>query len=239
MMFLLGFKFYGTITTELQKQSAQNPNSTIWDVFLNSASFRNIFVSVVSTYGVYFLASFLHGEPFHMFTSFLQYMLLLPSFINILSIYAFCNTHDISWGTKGDNNATSLGGAKKVAGADQVEVELPFLDNKDKSSLNQDYVNWMRELSRRVKPEPPKRDLNTKLNDWYRSFRTRLVLTWMFSNAALIVVLTEPRVFAVIGDGYLTFVFWSFCAMSLVRFIGTLMYLFGYWGATVSGCRCC
>jgi chitin synthase len=36
-----------------------------------------------------------------MFTSFIQYLLLSPSYINVLNVYAFCNTHDISWGTKG------------------------------------------------------------------------------------------------------------------------------------------
>ena len=29
-------------------------------------------------------------------------LLLTPTYINILNVYAFCNTHDITWGTKGD-----------------------------------------------------------------------------------------------------------------------------------------
>lgn len=50
-----------------------------------------------------------------MLTSFVQYLLLLPSYVNILLIYAFCNLHDVSWGTKGDNGANKdLGQAKKV-----------------------------------------------------------------------------------------------------------------------------
>jgi chitin synthase len=40
-----------------------------------------------------------------------------------------CLSHDVSWGTKGDNGAAKdLGGAKKVAnkdGQDMYEVELP------------------------------------------------------------------------------------------------------------------
>jgi hypothetical protein len=50
-----------------------------------------------------------------MITSFAQYLLLLPSYVNILLIYAFCNLHDVSWGTKGDNgSAKDLGQVKKV-----------------------------------------------------------------------------------------------------------------------------
>ena len=48
----------------------------------------------------YFLAGALHGEVLPMLLSALQYFVMLPTTINILSIYAFCNTHDLSWGTK-------------------------------------------------------------------------------------------------------------------------------------------
>jgi chitin synthase len=63
-----------------------------------------------------------------MLTSFIQYLLLLPSYVNILLIYAFCNLHDVSWGTKGDNGASKdLGQAKKVEkdGKEMVSSSLP------------------------------------------------------------------------------------------------------------------
>lgn len=76
-------------------------------------------------------------DPWHMFTSFIQYLLLLPSYVNILLIYAFCNLHDVSWGTKGDNGAAKDLGAAKVKtkdGEDVVEVEMP-IDNEDVERL--------------------------------------------------------------------------------------------------------
>ncbi|KAJ1891283.1 hypothetical protein LPJ66_007009, partial [Kickxella alabastrina] len=94
---------------------------------LDQAKFRDIVISMAATYGVYFLSSFLYFEPWHMFTSFIQYTLWLPSSINILMVYAFCNTHDVSWGTKGDTGlATDLGHAKveKKDGKDVVYLSL-------------------------------------------------------------------------------------------------------------------
>ena len=34
-------------------------------------------------------------DPWHMITSFLQYLLLSPMYINILNIYAFANLDDV------------------------------------------------------------------------------------------------------------------------------------------------
>ncbi|CRK22982.1 hypothetical protein BN1708_017994, partial [Verticillium longisporum] len=69
---------------------------SLGELFRNPV-FYTLIVSVMSTYGIWFLASFLMFDPWHMFTSFVQYMLLTPTYINILNVYAFCNTHDISW----------------------------------------------------------------------------------------------------------------------------------------------
>ena len=44
-----------------------------------NASFRDIVISLAATYGLYFIGSLMHFEPWHMFTSFLQYMFWLPS----------------------------------------------------------------------------------------------------------------------------------------------------------------
>ena len=83
-------------------------------------------------------------------------------------------------GTKGDNKAAELGAAKPVTGGtnkiQHVEVELPFTDLKDKAALNDDYNRWLAALPNRPREERQKRDANTKMQDWYRTFRTHLVL---------------------------------------------------------------
>ena len=50
-----------------------------YSLIKTNAAFRDIVISLAATYGLYFIGSFMHFEPWHMFTSFLQYMFLLPS----------------------------------------------------------------------------------------------------------------------------------------------------------------
>ena len=70
--------------------------------------FRTLVVSMCSTWLLYLFASILFLDSWHMATCFLQYLLLTPTYVNILNVYAFCNTHDITWGTKGDDKAEKL-----------------------------------------------------------------------------------------------------------------------------------
>ncbi|ETV89374.1 hypothetical protein, variant [Aphanomyces astaci] len=63
----------------------------------------------VSSIGLVFLSAFSHGE-FSILASTIQYYFMLPTFINILGIYAYSNLHDLSWGTKGIDSSHHSGG---------------------------------------------------------------------------------------------------------------------------------
>ncbi|KAJ1560075.1 Chitin synthase, class 2, partial [Cladochytrium tenue] len=75
---------------------------------LHTSAFRDMVVSTLSTYGLYLISSLMHLDPWHIFTCLLQYLLLVPTFVNVINVYAFCNLHDVSWGTKGISTATDL-----------------------------------------------------------------------------------------------------------------------------------
>lgn len=194
---------------------------------LGQSTFRNIIISLCSTYVLYFVSSFLFLDPWHMFTSFIQYILLSPSYTNVLNIYAFCNTHDVSWGTKGDNTvATDLGvvkAKKDSQGNLAVEVEVP-VEEKD---INAMYHDAEVDLAKKVEPEKQHRDAKTKQEDYYRSFRTRLVLAWIISNLILVLAITNTSV-ATLDEraaAYLGFILWSVAGLSLIRFTGSTLYL--------------
>jgi len=143
---------------------------------------QQIVVALGATYGLYFISSFMHFEPWHMFTSFIQYMFLLPSYVNILMMYAMCNLHDVTWGTKGDNGAAKdLGGAKKVKGddgKDMMEVEVPTA----REDVDQLWVASRNALKTRPPDEKEHRDAATKQTDRDRNSRTNVVVAWVGSN---------------------------------------------------------
>ncbi|KAG6874429.1 hypothetical protein C0995_015165 [Termitomyces sp. Mi166 len=154
----------------------------IGDLIQHNRTLQDIVIALLATYGLYFISSFMHFEPWHMFTSFAQYMFLLPSYVNILMMYAMCNLHDVTWGTKGDNGAAKdLGGAKKVKnedGKEMLEVELPTA----REDVDQLWVAARNSLKIKPPPEKESRDAATKQADHDRNSRTNVVLAWVGSN---------------------------------------------------------
>ncbi|KAI8381355.1 chitin synthase 1 [Radiomyces spectabilis] len=211
-------------------QSAKDVDDKLL-ALLRQSAFREIIVSICSTYVMYFVASILFLDPWHMFTSLLPYIFMSPSYTNVLNIYAFCNTHDVSWGTKGDNSvSTDLGvvKAKKDENGDHaVEVELPT-EQKD---LNEQYEEACLDLRKIVQEPVVHRDAKTKQEDYYRSFRTRLVLAWIITNLALVAVVTNTHELIWLGsyeertNFYLGIILWSVAGLAAVRFLGAVLYL--------------
>ncbi|KZT69531.1 glycosyltransferase family 2 protein [Daedalea quercina L-15889] len=183
---------------------------TFSDLFTN-AIFRDIVISLLSTYGLYVIASLIHFEPWHMITSFLQYLLLAPSYIAVLNVYAFANVHDVSWGTKGDNKvSTDLGVVQVAKNATEVEVTMPT----QKDDLNAMYEDAIHVLQTKPPPEEAKVDEKTAQEDYYKSFRTNTLTGKSSESSANSTV-----------DGYLAFILFSVAGLALVRFIGSTTYM--------------
>ncbi|KAG8214804.1 glycosyltransferase family 2 protein [Butyriboletus roseoflavus] len=144
------------------------------DFFTNSI-FRNIILALAATLGLYVISSLLFFEPWHMITSFLQYLLMAPSYISILNVYAFANVHDVSWGTKGDNKvSTDLGvvSVGKGPNKNEVEVAVPTAE----TDINAAYEDAIHVLSTKPPKEDKKVDPATYQEDYYKTFRTNCVV---------------------------------------------------------------
>ncbi|KAJ5689203.1 Chitin synthase C [Penicillium macrosclerotiorum] len=139
-----------------------------------------VLVALISTYGIYFIASFLYWDPWHMFTSSWAYFLGMPSSINILMVYAFCNWHDVSWGTKGSDKADALPSAQT-----KTDAQASFVEELDKPQADID-VQFEQTVRRALAPmRQSEASDEASLEDSYKAFRTNLVLLWTFSNGLL------------------------------------------------------
>ncbi|KAL6300688.1 glycosyltransferase family 2 protein [Sparassis latifolia] len=137
-----------------------------------NAIFRDIVISLLATIGLYILSSLIHFDPWHMITSFLQYVLISPSYISVLNVYAFANVHDVSWGTKGDNKvSTDLGVVQTSKNKNEVEVAVPTAEQ----DINAAYDDALAVLQTKPPKAESKPDAQTAQEDYYRSFRTKCV----------------------------------------------------------------
>jgi len=130
------------------------------------SAMRFVLKPLESPLGIYIVSSLLYLEPWHLLHSAFQYLCMGPSFINILTVYAFCNLHDVSWGTKG---------------CDKMEVLTPMVSSFGSPSTF-DFHSMKKSTRNREREESKK---NAAIEDAHKSFRTRVVLVWLFSNAVL------------------------------------------------------
>ncbi|KAF9431630.1 Chitin synthase, class 1 [Entomortierella beljakovae] len=225
MGYMLSGAIYMTVNgiEGVQKKIEEEGGGGGASLYFEDAMFRNTVISLASTYGLYFIASFLFFEPWHMFHSFIQYLFMVPSYVNILNVYAFCNIHDISWGTKGDTSvATDLGVAKKTAEGG-VEVDVPT----DSQDINNAYDDAISALAVKTVEVKQGRDEKTKQEDYYREIRTRVLLVWIMSNAFLVALVTSTAFgnFKSNSELYLGIVLWSVFFLALFRFFGSVAYM--------------
>lgn len=201
---------------------------------INSPIFAKMVVSLIATYGIYVISSFLALDPWHIFTCFIQYMLFSPTYINVLNVYAYSNLHDLSWGTKG-SDATQASDLGAVSGVGKhVEVEL-VTAQQDIDIAYQDALDNIRLKGSKVEAEsgPKKEQSEQAQKDTYANFRTNLLLLWSLSNALLASAILTGNTSGAFDDGsdsskatiYMLVILIFVAGMSIFRFICSTAYL--------------
>jgi chitin synthase len=221
--------------------------------FFSSSGAGIVLIALVSTYGIYFLASFMYMDPWHMFTSSWAYFAGMTCSINILMVYAFCNWHDVSWGTKGSDKGDSL----PVVETKKDDGKSNFIEEVDKpqADIDSQFESTVkRALEPYVVPEEKEERSN---DDGYKAFRTNLVLIWIFSNLILTLCITSEGInrfcltvcllqsklslylihtqntSTVRTSKYFAAILWTTAGLSIFRFIGSI------WFLGKSGILCC
>jgi len=192
-----------------------------------------LLAAIVGTFGVYLISSSLYGDPWHIFTSMPQYLLLAMSWTNVIQVYAFNNLHDVSWGTKGSDKAdvlpsvsTKKGDAHSPAVAEDTKMMQEDIDAAFKETVDR-ATSQLKSDSTVEKPT---------LDDENKTFRTRLVAAWMLSNATLSVAIeslngiestnysTDEEELQNKQHIYFSFILWTTFGLSAVRFTGCVYY---------------
>ncbi|KAH1474870.1 hypothetical protein KXW35_003597 [Aspergillus fumigatus] len=206
--------------------------------FFSSTGGGIVLIALVSTYGIYIVASILYMDPWHILTSSWAYFLGMTTSINILMVYAFCNWHDVSWGTKGSDKADALPSAqtKKADGS-----KSNFIEEIDKPQADID-SQFEATVKRALAPyQEPKEDSTISLDDSYRNFRTSLVLLWILSNLLVSLLITSDGIRKMCLTNtsttrtqyYFQVILWATAGLSIFRFIGSIYFL------GKSGILCC
>jgi len=191
----------------------------------------SLIAAAISTFGLYFFASFLYRDPWHMFSSFFQYLCLAPSFTNVLNVYAFCNLHDVSWGTKGSDKAEALPSVSSKTKDAETVVEDTHKPQEDvDAAFKETVTRAITKVQIKEVVEKP------TLDDQNKTFRTRLVAFWMLSNAGLAVAIEningletgsvseEEKQLQLKQNIYFAIILYSTFGLAAVRFVGCVFY---------------
>lgn len=194
---------------------------------------RDIFISLMSTYGLYLVSSIISLDPWHLLTSFIPYMLFLPSFIIVLTIYSFSNLQDLAWGTKG---STAEKGALATTKGGKAFTEIPT-----EGSASQQWTGARQTLSRPPEETDDEKPKSTDQPDilaaHYANIRTNNLILYLGSNLLIAMWFTSSLWTTIVSQHttetsskvtlnlYMVGIFWSVAALALCRFVGCFLYL--------------
>ncbi|KAK7214481.1 hypothetical protein V2G26_002484 [Clonostachys chloroleuca] len=238
ILILSMYLVYRALSVPIEKQISFASGQDVLNSFFGGEGAAGvILIALVTIYGLNFVASFLYLDPWHMFHSFPQYLILMSTYINILMTFAFNNWHDVSWGTKGSDTVEALPSAHVVTdGANGPAVEEI---EKEQVDIDTEFQNTVKRALSPFKEEEEIEKID--VDDSYKSFRTGLVVTWILTNMALIVGVTSDE-FASLGVAkastgrtpmYFRTLLYATALLSIVRFIGFL------WFLGKAGIMCC
>ncbi|RSM03311.1 hypothetical protein CEP52_007463 [Fusarium oligoseptatum] len=196
-----------------------------------------IITAGVSIFGVYIAVGFLALDPWHLFTSYAQFLFVSSSYVNILNIFAFSNVHDVSWGNKSkrqelptqepSRNYLLLAETRnRVSGASDTTL------HEDIHIINAEYEKVVIQA---LTPDPVvKMEKQPSQSDSLLEFRTILLASYIFSNffLCLIILNDSLKPLSFLGSSYwhkirfFQFWLWANSISFLLRFAGSVYYYF-------------
>ncbi|EFP76086.2 uncharacterized protein PGTG_02527 [Puccinia graminis f. sp. tritici CRL 75-36-700-3] len=218
MTLILTIKAFCPLTAQIEAASGGD----VLLVFMGS-TYGPIFAGIAGTFGIYIISSFLYMDPWHILHSMIPFLLVAVSFTNILNVYAFCNLHDVSWGTKGSDKAEALPSisSKKVSkeSGEQIVEDIHRNQHDLDAQFQQTVIRAVQPFKVSEEPEVPTED------DQNKTFRTRFISVWLIMNFILAIAML--RLSSTNRTKYFQALLWSNFGFAFVKFCGFIYYMFG------------
>lgn len=228
---LSAIMFYLSTVRLYDELSANNGGFDFASFFYQASSFRDLFLSAFLIVIVFTLISLLYLDPWHMITSWLPYSILILCSTNILFVYAFSNISDISWGNRPEEKKPGVRTSVSTnqSGTKQANLFLPA----NQGEIDDSYRRFLLKLKEpeRLDKDPQKRpDAMTK-DEYFKLYRTRLLLAWIISNSLVVLLVSNDSVAQFIGGESttehnvpLSFFFYSLSAGVVLKAVGSCVY---------------
>ncbi|CAH7688751.1 class III chitin synthase [Phakopsora pachyrhizi] len=189
---------------------------------LLGSTYGPIMAGILGTFGLYIASSIIYLDPWHILHSFIPFLLISVSFTNILNVYAFCNLHDVSWGTKGSDQADSL---PSVSSKKTSREGVKIVEDIHRSQKDLD-AQFQQTVMRAIQPfRGGSEDEKPTEDDQNKTFRTRFVCFWLGMNSVLVIILLSSS--QDVRTKFFEFLLWSNFFLGCVKFSGFLYYMFG------------
>ncbi|PSC74218.1 chitin [Micractinium conductrix] len=151
---------------------------TIW--YMTGYGLSEIFGSVarlgvILSLGSIVITCFLHGDVMAMAGAGLQYWFMQPVFWNILQVNAFCNTDDITWGTKNLDSKKEATEAKTL-----MKSGLAYSANQTKESKS--FWKAMMKVHEKLTDIHQIKAHNVIKEAKLKAFATYLLISWLTTN---------------------------------------------------------
>lgn len=189
--------------------------------------FFTIVVLILLTYGLYIIMSLLYMDPWHLVTCLLQYFLMIPLYTCTLQIFAFCNTHDVSWGTKGDTNVCEDKLNQYIVEQNDAGEYEAVVVNVDVDEVYLETLYNIRNSRMALGIKTPKAEpVQMEGEDYAKDVRSKVVLVWLLANLVFIMsmlLVYDPGPAA--NNIYLAVILWLVAALALIRSVGLAAYL--------------
>lgn len=157
---------------------------TIW--YLTQYSTGDIFTSpaklgVILSVGAMLLTGLLHGDMLAFLGAGLQYWVMQPVFWNILQVNAFCNTDDITWGTKNLDTKKDVSQAKTL-----LKSSMAYSGPQSKESKS--FWKAMMKVHEKLTDINQIKAYNAIKEQKLKAFATYLLISWLTTNIIFVQV---------------------------------------------------